>query len=161
MQSDVDKVVQKRLDEILVAQVRIHGEVTDLPDVFTRLGDFVGPSASGKPIVIHHWGVSDEDGHDMDVCLPIKEEVKGDEITTTILPAKDAMTLIHRGPYSEVGNSYSRVTRHTYERGHPIAESTREVYYHWDTDNPDDTVIEVQAILHDWMHRFTTKLETV
>ena len=162
MQSSEEKVVHKELDEILVAQSRIHGKVTDLPEVFAKLNEVAGKSAAGNPIVIHHWGVSDEEGHDMDVCVPIKEEVKGNEITTTTtLPAKDAMTLIHRGPYSEIGESYSKVTRHTYERGHPIAESTREVYHHLDTEHSEDTVVEIQAILHDWTQRFTTKLETV
>jgi hypothetical protein len=71
------------------------------------------------------------------------------------------MTVIHRGPYSKISNSYAKVTRHTYERGHPIAESTREVYHHLDRDHPEDTVVEIQMILHDWMHRFANKLETV
>ena len=161
MQSDEENVVHKVLDETLVAKIRIHGEVSDLADVFVELNALTGDSAAGRPIVIHHWGVSDETGHDMDVCIPIKEEIKASEITTTILPAEDAMTIVHRGLYSKINNSYAKVTRHTYERGHPIAESTREIYHHWDTDRPEDTVIEIQAVLHDWMHRFTAKLETV
>ena len=161
MQSDEENVVHKALDETLVGQVRIHGEVTDLADVFVELNTITGDLATGSPIVIHHWGVGDESGHDMDVCIPIKEELKGTDINISVLPARDAMTIMHRGPYSEIGNSYTKVTRHTYERGHPIAESTREVYHHWDPNHPEDTVVEVQTILHDWMHRFTAKLETV
>ncbi len=161
MQSDEENVVHKALDETLVVQTRIHGEVTDLTAVFAELKEITGNLATGSPIVIHHWGVSDESGHDMDVCIPVKAEIKETAATTTILSSKDAMTIVHRGPYSKIGISYAKVTRHTYERGHPIAESTREVYHHWDTNHPDDTVIEVQAILHNWMHRFTTKLETV
>ena len=161
MQSDEENVVHKMLDETLVARIRIHGEVSDLADVFVELNSATRDLAAGHPIVIHHWGVSDETGHDMDVCIPIKEEIKGSEISTSILSTEDAMAIVHRGPYSKIGDSYAKVTRHTHERGHPIAESTREVYHHWDTDRPDDTVIEIQAILHDWMHRFTSKLETV
>ena len=161
MPSNDEMVKHKVLDEILVAQTRIHGKVSDLPDVFTKLDTIVGAHAVGNPIVIHHWGVSDEHGHDMDVCLPTKVAVEGDGITTTTLSVEDAMTLIHRGPYSDIGKAYTKVTRHTYERGHPIAESTREVYHHLDASKPEDTVVEVQTILHDWTHRFTTKLETV
>lgn len=160
-ESSEDKVVHKVLDEILVAQTRIHGKVSDLSDVFTKLVTIAGENAIGSPIVIHHWGVSDEDGHDMDVCLPLKTSVKGDGIMTTTIPAKEAMTMIHRGPYSEIENAYTKVSRHTNERGHPIAESTREVFLHLDADNPDATVVEIQAILHDWTHRYSTKLETV
>jgi effector-binding domain-containing protein len=161
MQSNEEKVVYKVLDEILVTQTRIHGKVSDLPDVFTKMDSIVGVHASGNPIVIHHWGVSDEHGHDMDVCVPIKAVLEGDGITTMILPMKDAMTMIHRGPYSEIGATYTKISRHTYERGHPIAESTREVFHHFDANHPEKTVVEIQTILHDWTTRFTSKLETV
>nr|KXH70762.1 MAG: hypothetical protein AM325_00080 [Candidatus Thorarchaeota archaeon SMTZ1-45] len=161
MHSIEEKVVHKVLDETLVAQNRIHGSVADLPEVFTSLNAVAGNLVAGNPIVIHHWGVSDSDGHDMDVCLPIKEEIEGNELTSVKLPRKDAMTMIHRGPYSEINHSYSRVSRHTYERGHPIAESTREVYYNLDIEHPENTVIEIQAILHDWTERYMAKLEAV
>jgi effector-binding domain-containing protein len=160
-ESTEEKVTHKVLYEILVVQTRIHGKVSDLSDVFTKLITIAGANAVGNPIVIHHWGVSDDDGHDMDVVLPIKKAVEGDWIVTTTIPSKEAMTMIHRGSYSEIGNAYAKVSRHTYERGHPIAESTREVFLHFDTNHPEDTVVEIQAILHDWTHRFSTKLETV
>jgi len=160
MQPNEEKVVHKVLGKTLVAQTRIHGKVSDLPSVFSKLKAVAGTSTAGSPIVIHHWGVSDDSGHDMDVCLPINKEVKGSGIHTTTLPEVEAMTMIHRGPYTEVGPSYSKVARHTYERGHPIAESTREVFHHFDVNAPEDSVIEIQSVLHDWMDRFTSKLET-
>jgi effector-binding domain-containing protein len=161
MQSNEESVEHKVLEETLVAQIRIHGEVSTLPDAFAKLISIAGAHAAGSPIVIHHWGVSDDDGHDMDVCLPIKTVVKGTGITTTTLPTKDAMTMVHRGPYAQIGNAYTKVSRHTNERGHPIAESTREIFLHLDANHPEDTVVEIQAILHDWTHRFSTKLENV
>jgi effector-binding domain-containing protein len=161
-ESNQSEVSYLALEEIQVAQIRIHGSISDLPEVFSKLNGIVGELRTGSPVVVHHWGVSSSDGlHDMDICVPITEKIEGEGITTTTLPAKGAMTMMHRGPYSEIGSSYTKVTRHTYERGHPIAESTREVYHHFDTDNPEDTVVEIQAILHDWTQRFTTKLETV
>ena len=161
MQSNEKSVEHKMLEKTLVARIRIHGKVSDLQDVFTKLNSIAGARAAGSPIVVHHWGVNDEDGHDMDVCLPLKNKVEGNGISTTYLPVKDAMTTIHRGLYSEIGEAYTRVTKHTYERGHPIAESTREVFHHLDTDHPEKTVVEIQTILHDWTHRFSSKLETV
>jgi effector-binding domain-containing protein len=160
-ESDAGMVVHKVLEEVLVAQTRIHGKVSDLADAFSKLHAIVGDAAAGSPIVVHHWGVSDEAGHDMDVCLPLKKEVSGEGITITNLPKEDAMTIVHRGSYSEIGSSYNKATKHLYERGHPMAESTREVYHHWDNDNPEDSVVEVQEVLHDWTRRFSTKLEEV
>ncbi len=161
MQSNEEKVIHKLLKEVLVAQTRVHGKVSDLPDVFDKINSIAGEYANGSPIVIHHWGVSDEAGHDMDVCVPITREVKGDGIVTTTLPMVDAMTMIHRGPYSEIGIAYTNVSKHTYARGHPIAESTREVFHRVDVNNPENTVVEIQSVLHDWTHRLFSKLEAV
>ncbi|MFW9807314.1 MAG: DUF6144 family protein [Candidatus Thorarchaeota archaeon] len=161
MQDIEEKVVYKSLAPILVAQIRIHGTIKDLPQAFSKLESTIGNFAIGSPIVIHHWGVSDKGGHDMDVCFPISEPVKYDNIAITTLPGKDAMTMIHRGPYSDIGTSYSEISKHTYERGHPIAESTREIYHQFSLDNPEVTVIEIQTILHNWTQRYTSKIETV
>jgi effector-binding domain-containing protein len=159
--SDQSEVRFKALDEILVAQTRIHGTFNDIPNEFERINQIVGNHRIGNPIVVHHWGVSDDKGHDMDVCVPIDEPIEKDEITVTKLSMQEAMTTIHKGPYSEIGDAYRRVSQHTYERGHPIAESTREVYHHLKTDNPEESVIEIQSILHDWTPRFSSQLETI
>jgi effector-binding domain-containing protein len=156
-----EKVVYRVLDEIMVAQTRIHGKVTNLSETFERLSKLTEGHKTGSPIVVHHWGVSDADGHDMDVCIPITKEVQGDGIVTTTLPPAEAMTTTYRGPYSEIGTTYAQVSRHTYARGHPIAESTREVFHNLDPDHPEDTVIEIQVVLHDWTDRFSSKLESV
>jgi effector-binding domain-containing protein len=156
-----EPVLHKSLEPQLVAKLRIHGGISDLPDAFSKLKAVAGNLAVGSPVVIHHWGVSDDTGRDMDVCLPVSAPVEKESITTDTLPAKDAMTLVHRGPYPEIGNAYSRISKHTYERGHPIAESTREVHHHLDLDKPEDNIIEIQTILHDWTMRYTAKLEDV
>jgi effector-binding domain-containing protein len=162
MNSNEVSVSHRLLDEILVAKVRIHGNVKDLRAIFAKLNGTVGDYANGNPIVIHHWGVSSEDGrHDMDVCLPITQAVEGTNLSILTLPAEDAMVAVHRGPYAEIGSTYSKISRYTYERGHPIAESTREVFHHLGEATPEETVVEIQVTLHDWINRFATKLEDV
>ncbi|MFW9974051.1 MAG: hypothetical protein ACFFDQ_02130 [Candidatus Thorarchaeota archaeon] len=156
-----EKVVYKALDEILTLQTRIHGKISDLPHVFAKLKSVAGENAAGSPIVTHHWGVSDDVGHDMDVSLPISKSIEGDGVISTTLPSEEAMTIIYKGPYAEIGTAYRLVSKHTYDRGHPIAESTREIFHYYDENHPEDTVVEIQAVLHDWTHRFSTKLETV
>ncbi|MFW9787580.1 MAG: DUF6144 family protein [Candidatus Thorarchaeota archaeon] len=161
MQEKEENVVYKFIEPVLVAQIRIHGYSSDLPVAFSKLQELVRNLVIGSPIVVHHWGVNDEHGHDMDVCVPIKKQVEERGVMITTLPAKDAMTMIHKGPYSDIGPSYSKISSHTYERGHPIAESSREIYHHLDVNHPEDTIIEIQTILHDWTQRYSAKLESV
>ena len=61
MQSNEKSVEHKMLEETLVARIRIHGKVSDLQDVFTKLNSIAGANAAGSPIVVHHWGGSDDD----------------------------------------------------------------------------------------------------
>jgi hypothetical protein len=97
----------------------------------------------------------------MDVCLPTSKPVVGDEIKTVLLPAREAMTLTHRGSYENIGKTYQKVFAHTYERGHPIAESTREVFINLDSQKPESTLVEVQTVLHNWKERLSEGLESV
>jgi effector-binding domain-containing protein len=44
------------------------------------------------------------------------------------LPASRVVTLVHRGPYEELRNSYARILKYAKERGYCIESPTREVY---------------------------------
>jgi hypothetical protein len=71
------------------------------------------------------------------------------------------MTIIHRGSYDSIRESYRKAVTETYSHGLPIAESGREVFLSYNPDTPDETVIEIQEVLHDWDNRFSKHLEIV
>jgi len=154
------KVTHKKIDEVLVALIRIHGKYSDIPETLRKVQKICGQKIAGPPIIIHHWLVQNSAGHDMDVCVPISEPIESDIVKVAVLEKCEAMTLIHRGPYEEIGETYREVTKETYAHGLPIAESGREVVINLNSDNPKENIIEIQEVLHDWQHLFAENLES-
>lgn len=154
-------VVHKKLEETLVAYIRIHGKFSDVPRSLEIIRNASGTKIMGAPIVVHHWLVQDSDGHDMDICIPVSEGIFQGEVKSMILENCEAMTMIHSGSYENILDTYRKVTKETYAHGLPIAESGREVLLVFDIDNPENNVIKVQEVLHDWDNRFSKQLADV
>ena len=154
-------VVHKLLEETLVAYVRIHGKFGDIAETLEIVKSASGDKINGDPIIVHHWLVQDKQGHDMDVCIPVSDFLETDKVKSMTLESCEAMTLVHKGSYENVLDTYRQVTKETYAHGLPIAESGREVLLNFDVEKPEETVIEIQEVLHDWDNRFSKQLGEV
>ena len=154
-------VVHKLLEETLVAYMRIHGNFNDIAETLEIIKKTVGTKITRDPIIVHHWLVQDKQGHDMDVCVPVSETVDSGEIKSMTLESCEAMTMVHRGTYETIRKTYRQVTTETYTHGLPIAESGREVLLSFDAEKPEETIIEIQEVLHDWDNRFSKQLGEV
>ena len=154
-------VVHKLIEETPVAYMRIHGNFNDIAETLEIIKMAVGTKINGDPIVVHHWLVQDKGGHDMDVCLPVSEPVDLGDVKSMILESCEAMTMVHHGSYKTITDTYRQVTKETYSHGLPIAESGREVLLNFDSEKPEQTIIEIQEVLHDWDNRFSKQLGEV
>ncbi|MHA1136075.1 MAG: GyrI-like domain-containing protein [Candidatus Thorarchaeota archaeon] len=154
-------VVHKLLEETLVACMRIHGNFNDIAETLEIIKKTVGTKITGDPIIVHHWLVQDKHGHDIDVCVPVSETVDSGEVKSMTLESCEAMTMVHGGTYETIRETYRQVTTETYIHGLPIAESGREVLLSFDAKKPEETIIEIQEVLHDWDNRFSKQLEKV
>lgn len=154
-------VVHKLLEETPVAYMRIHGNFEDIAHTLEIIKKVIGTKINGDPIVVHHWLVQDNDGHDMDVCIPISENIDQNEVKTMTLESCEAMTMVHRGSYDTINETYRQITKETYSHGLPIAESGREVLLNINIEEPEGNIIEVQEVLHDWDNRFSKQLGEV
>ena len=70
---------------------------------------------------------SSEDA-DFEPCFPILRQVAADGISIRTLPGGRCLTLVHRGPYEQLGRSYAKILRQARERKLEIVLPTREVY---------------------------------
>jgi effector-binding domain-containing protein len=154
-------VVHKLIEETLVAYLRIHGNFDDIADALEIIKNAAGTKINGNPIIVHHWLVQDSDGHDMDICIPVSEKLEFGEVKTMTLERCEAMTMVHQGSYKNITDTYRQVTKETYSHGLPIAESGREVLLKYNAEKPEETIIEIQEVLHDWDNRFSKQLGVV
>jgi len=153
--------IHKKLEDTLVAYIRIHGKFSDVAKSIELVRNAGESKIVGEPIIVHHWLVQDSDGHDMDICIPVSDEIFQGQVETMTLERCEAMTMIHTGSYDTIHDTYRKITKETYEHGLPIAESGREVLLEFDITKPAENVIEIQEVLHDWDNRFSKQLGDV
>jgi len=154
-------VAYKKIKDTLVLTHRIHGTIDDLPEVFDKLKQIAGDAIGGLPFVVIHFPLTDEKGRTMDVCVPLTHSIESPSFQIVTLEGGIAATAIHEGPYSEIMNTYRELIPEVYKHGHPIQENGREAFHHLNHEHPEDTVVEIQAMIIDWENRLEHHLERV
>jgi DNA-binding transcriptional MerR regulator len=121
-------IEMRRVDPILVAGYRMQGNYDDCGKGFAKLGKLLGRQIAGKPLCLFYDGEYREGDANFETCFPIRKLVKADGISVHELPAIQCLSYLHRGPYTELRNSYGRLMKYVHERGYKPALPTREVY---------------------------------
>jgi DNA-binding transcriptional MerR regulator/effector-binding domain-containing protein len=128
MTKEAFDVQEKEIEPLVVAGVRLKGMYSNMGPTFGWLGRHVGRYIAGKPLCLYYDGEYREGDADFEPCFPLKENSKIEGVPVHELPAVKAVTLVHRGPYEELGRSYARLFKYVKERGYSVALPTREVY---------------------------------
>jgi DNA-binding transcriptional MerR regulator/effector-binding domain-containing protein len=121
-------VEEKTLEPMLIAGIRMKGKYSDCGAGFSRLAKSVGRWICGKPLCLYYDGEYRDADAEFEPCFPIRKEVSAEGVTVRSLPGSPCLTLIHRGPYDQLGRSYARILKPADERKLKIALPTREVY---------------------------------
>jgi DNA-binding transcriptional MerR regulator/effector-binding domain-containing protein len=121
-------VEEKNFEAVLIAGIRMKGKYSECGKTFGQLGKTVGRYISGKPLCLYYDGEFRDDDADFEPCFPIRKEIAADGISVRKLPGGRCLSLVHRGPYDQLGRSYAKILKHVNERKATIALPTREVY---------------------------------
>ena len=113
----------------------------------------LGRHLAGKPLCLYYDGEYREDDADFEPCFPIRREVAVAGVSVRTLPGGRGLTLIHRGPYDQLGRSYAKILQHANERKINLALPTREVYVKGPglifKGNPKNYLTEIQLPFKD------------
>ena len=144
--------VEERLVEpVLVAAIRMQGRYGDCGTGFARLGRSFGRHICGKPIMLHHDREYHEDDANFEVCMPIRRRAAADGIEVRELPGGRCLSLVHKGPYDQLGPAYAKLLTYARERGYQIVMPTREVYLKGPgmifRGNPKNYLTEIQMLI--------------
>ncbi|SRR6266511_2750476 len=144
-------VEEKKVEPILVAGFRMKGKYSDCSAGFSRLGKAVGRYICGKPLCLYYDGEYRDEDADFEPCFPIRKEVTAAGVSIRTLAGGRCLTLIHRGPYDQLGRSYARILQAVLEGKQKIALPTREVYVKGPgmifKGNPKNYLTEIQLLL--------------
>ena len=146
-----NQVEEKALDTMLVAGYRMSGRYADVGKGFRVLGRHAGRYATGKSMCLYFDEEYREDDANFEPCLEVKRIVDHDEINCRELPGGVALTVLHRGPYERLSESYAKLFTEMKRRGLRIRHPSREVYLKGPgmilKGNPKNYLTEVQFLI--------------
>jgi len=151
MQNPIFKVEEKTLGPMLIAGVRMKGRYNECGKGFARVGRSFGRHIAGKPMLLHYDSEYREEDADFEACMPIRKDKKADGISTRELPGGPCVSLLHQGPYEQLGRAYAVVLQYIKEKGYEIVMPTREVYLKGPgmifKGNPKNYLTEIQILV--------------
>jgi DNA-binding transcriptional MerR regulator/effector-binding domain-containing protein len=148
LEGEAYAVAEKVVEPQLVAGVRMKGKYSDCGAGFSRLGKAVGRYIGGKALCLYYDGEYREEDADFEPCFPVRRQAAAEGISFRTLPGGKFLTLIHRGPYDQLGRSYARIMAQAEERKLNITLPTREVFVKgpgmFFKGNPKNYLTEIQ-----------------
>jgi DNA-binding transcriptional MerR regulator len=142
------EVQEKALEPVLVAGVRMKGRYSDCGKGFGRVGKALGRYICGKPLLLHYDHEYKEEDADFEACFPVRASRAVDGVSVRELPGGRCVSLLHKGPYEQLGHSYAKVLQHVKDKGYAVLSPTREVYHKGPgmifKGNPKNYLTEIQ-----------------
>ena len=122
------EVVEKSVEDQLVAGIRFKGKYSDCSKAFQTIARNLGRWMTGKPLNLYYDAEYKENDADIESCVPIRKakNVEGIEIKT--LPGGRCVSLIHQGPYDQLGQAYEKLIAYVKAKGYEVKIPSREVY---------------------------------
>jgi DNA-binding transcriptional MerR regulator len=149
--NNTGNVEQKTLAPLLVVAKRWKGRYQDSGHAFSELGKKMGRFISGKPMNLYYDGEFKEDDADIQTCFPLRTKPPRvpSDLLVHELPGGTFVSLVHRGPYAELGKSYERLFAYLHDHGLRAQLPSREIYLKGPgmifRGNPKNYLTEIQV----------------
>ncbi|HEV3342421.1 MAG TPA: MerR family transcriptional regulator [Pirellulales bacterium] len=151
MTQTTNDVHEKDLQPCLVGGIRTKGRYRDCGPLFGRLGRSLGRHICGSPLLLHYDDEYREEDADFEACMPVRQAVKVPEISVRELAGGRCVSLVHRGPYDQLGHSYAAIFKYIHDRKYRVLSPTREVYLKGPgmifKGNPEKYLTEIQILI--------------
>jgi DNA-binding transcriptional MerR regulator len=118
----------EEIPEMLICAIRFRGKYHEVGAKFAILFKSAGRWAAGKPFSLYYDGEYKEENADIEACLEVKKEIKKPGISCRRFAGGKALSLLHYGPYEELGRSYQRLYEACRQKGLEVLPPIREQY---------------------------------
>jgi len=153
-------VEEKQVDPIEMTGVRMTGKYSECSRGFAQIGRNLGRFITGPCFLLHFDREYKENDADFEACFPLRSsssskidtaKIKAGGISIRELPGGKCVSLLHKGPYNELGRSYEKILKHVKAKGYEIEMPTREVYLKGPgmifKGNPQKYLTEIQMLV--------------
>jgi DNA-binding transcriptional MerR regulator len=122
-------IQEKRLDPVLIAGMRMTGRYEECGRGFSSVARVMGRHLAGRPLCLYYDGEYREEDASFEACFPLRREVPPrEEVFVRWLPSERCLSLVHQGPYPQLGRSYRKLLTEAKRRKLVLQLPTREVY---------------------------------
>jgi effector-binding domain-containing protein len=136
---------------LLAAGVRMKGHYSECGVGFGKIGKAFGRFICGKPFMLQYDAEYRETDADFEACMPVRGGKSTTEINVHELPGGRYVSLMHLGPYEELGRSYAKLLEYVRGKGYEVAMPTREIYHKgpgmFFRGNPKKYLTEIQILI--------------
>lgn len=147
------EIQEKTAEPMLVAGIRTRGAYADSGRLFGRLCRSVGRHMGGKPFNLYYDREHKEADADFECCVPVNKAIAVDGVSVRQLDGGRCVSLMHRGPYEEIGRSYEKVFAYINQNGKKALVPSREIYLKGPgmifKGNPRKYLTEIQVLVTD------------
>jgi DNA-binding transcriptional MerR regulator/effector-binding domain-containing protein len=145
------EVEEKEVETILIAGYRMKGKYSDVGKAFGLLGRYIGRDINGKAMNLYYDNEYKEEGADFEACFPVRKGSSGNGISVRELKGGKCVSLIHKGPYEKLGDSYKKIYGYINEKNYKTEIPSREVYVKGPgmifKGNPNNYLTEIQVFI--------------
>jgi DNA-binding transcriptional MerR regulator len=128
MKNSTFEVHEETLDKMLIAGVRMQGKYSDCGKGFAHIAKKFGRHIDGKPLCLYYDNECRPDDATFEACFPIRKGKEVSGVSVRQLPPIRCVSLLHKGPYDQLGRSYAKILEYVKSKAYEIILPTREVY---------------------------------
>lgn len=147
----IESPKEATVPRMLVASIKTIGRYEMSSANFSKLGREFGRYINGKPLNLYFDSEYKEEGAIFESCMPIRKAKKVEGIDVKELPSVLCLSLLHTGPYIELGRTYARAFSLMNERGYKSLIPSREIYIKGPgmlfKGNPKNYLTEIQIVI--------------
>lgn len=147
------EIEEKTVDTLLIAGYRMKGKYPDIGKGFGILGKNLGRQINGKAMCLYYDGEYKEDEADFEPCFPVRKGTDSEGIKVRELKGGKCVSLIHKGSYETIGDSYKRIIGYVSQKKYKSQTPSREVYLKGPgmifKGNPNNYLTEIQFFIEE------------
>lgn len=92
-----------------IASIRFTGKYSQTGVILTELYSKIGASARGGPFTLYWDDEYKDEKSDIEACIPVSDSLKSNGFEIRTIKERQAVSIIHVGPYDELGRSYKKL----------------------------------------------------
>lgn len=141
----------KQVESQLIASIRFKGYYHEVGKAFGTIFKAAGRYCSGKPFSLYYDRGYKENNADIEACVPVSKEIRYPGINCRALTAAKVVSLIHQGPYEQLGRAYKKIFDYVDNEKLDVEIPSREFYIKgpgmFFRGNPKKYITELQLVV--------------